>query len=397
MIDRARAAVSVSFLAFGVTVGGLIPRVPTFKDHLHLTDGQVGAALLGVSLGGIVGALASRLVIRRGARRYVRLGVPIVCAAAVGPALAANVIELLASLFLVGFMWGFVDTLENALGAQLERIEGKPLINRLHGFWSLGAFAGSLVAGGAAFVGIGPAQQFLVTGLVIAAASAPFLRFLPDYVTEPAPPHSWRDPAKPGRGWAASPLTGAIVAVAAISFVGIIAEGGTSDWSALYLRELSHASAGTAAAGFSSFSLAAMLVRFRADLLTARTSRATVARIGAVIAVAGLALAIAFPVLPVAVAGFALVGMGTAVVLPLAFAAGANLGHSGTSLALVMAAAYAGTIAGPPLIGATADRFGLRLAMTVPLLAAVAVLALAGKMGAADPSKEPAATAPARK
>jgi len=375
LIDRQRTAVSIAFLAFGVTVGGLIPRMPAFKDHLHLTDGQVGIALLGVSLGGIAGALASRLVIHRGASRYVRLGVLALCAAALGPALAANLIALLISLFLVGFLWGFIDTLENALGAQLERIEGRPLINRLHGFWSLGAFLGSLVAGGAGFLGIGPLQQFIATGVVVAAASALFLRSLPTYgeVTHAAggvDPHTL--------------LRAAVVAVAAISFAGIIAEGGTSDWSALYLRELSHANAGTAAAGFSGFALAAVLVRFRADRLTARTSRATVTRMGAVIAVAGLALAIAFPVLPLAVAGFALVGIGTAVVLPLAFAAGANLGQSGTSLTLVMASAYAGTIAGPPLIGTMADHFGLRLAMAVPLVAALAVLAAAGKMAAAE-------------
>ncbi|TMC52304.1 MAG: MFS transporter [Chloroflexi bacterium] len=377
MIARQRTAVSIAFLAFGVTVGGLIPRIPALKDHLHLTDGQVGIALLGASLGGIAGVLASRLVIRRGASRYVRLGLLALCVVAVGPALAANLVALVASLFTVGFLWGFMDTLDNALGAQLERIEGKPLINGFHGFWSLGAFLGSLVAGAAAFIGVGPMQQFVATGVVIAIASAWFLSFLPDFV-----PKAAEGPRR--RGWTSSPLTGPIIAVAAISFAGIIAEGGTSDWSALYLRDLSHASAGTAAAGFSGFALAAMLVRFRADLLTARTGRATVTRIGALVAVVGLALAIAFPVLPVAVAGFALVGMGTAVVLPLAFAAGANLGQSGTSLALVMASAYAGTIAGPPLIGTMADHFGLRLAMAVPLVAALAVLAAAAKMAAAE-------------
>jgi MFS family permease len=87
-----------------------------------------------------------------------------------------------------------------------------------------------------------------------------------------------------------------------------------------------------------------------------------------------------FPALPSAVAGFTIVGMGTAVVLPLVFAAGANLSHTGTSLAFVMAAVYAGTIAGPPLIGAAADHVGLRLAMTIPLVAAVAVLLLAGSL-----------------
>ncbi len=370
-MGRDRTAVSVSFLAFGVTVGGLIPRVPALKDHLHLTDGQVGLALLGVSLGGITGALVSRVVINRGARFFIRAGTILLCAAAVGPGLAANLIELMASLFLIGFFWGFIDVLENALGAQLERSAGKPLINGLHGFWSLGAFAGSLVAGGAAYIGVTPLAQFISTGLVVALVSAWFLRGLPEIATVDA---------MPGVGPGTIALTAAVVSLVAMSFAGIIAEGGTSDWSALFLREVSHANPGVAAAGFSGFSIAAMLVRFRADLVTARIGRAALARLGAAMAVGGLVLAIAFPLLPVAIAGFTIVGMGTAVVLPLAFAAGANIGHTGTSLALVMAAAYAGTIAGPPLIGTAADHIGLRFAMAIPLVAALAVLLLAGNL-----------------
>lgn len=179
-----------------------------------------------------------------------------------------------------------------------------------------------------------------------------------------------------------------MLAVAVMCFTGVVAEGGTSDWSPLFLRELSHASPAVAASGITFFSLAAMLVRFRADRLTARTSRETVARIGAATAVAGLVLAIASPALPTAIAGFALVGMGTAVVLPLAFAAGANLGSSGTPLSIVMASTYAGAIAGPPAIGALADHFGLRAAMAVPLFAAVVVLLVGGSLGRAQASPQ---------
>jgi len=371
LIGRDRSAISVSFLAFGVTVGGLIPRVPALKDHLQLTDGQVGLALLGVSIGGVAGALASRIVIRRGARFFIRAGTLTLCALAIGPGLAGNLIELIASFFLVGFFWGFIDVLENALGAQLERDAGKPLINGFHGFWSLGAFVGSLVAGAAASAGITPVAQFIVTGLVVAAGSAWFLRGLPDLAQLNVEDH-----IAAGR----LAFNAALLALVAMGFAGVVAEGGTSDWSALFLREVSHANPGIAAAGFSGFSIAAMLVRFRADVLTARMGQAAVARVGAVMAAGGLALAIVFPALPSAVAGFTIVGMGIAVVLPLVFAAGANLSHTGTSLAFVMAAVYAGTIAGPPLIGAAADHVGLRLAMTIPLVAAVAVLLLAGSL-----------------
>lgn len=370
MISRQRIAVSVAFLAFGVAAGTVIPRLPTLKEQLYLSDGQVGIALLGVSLGGITGALLARLVIRRDARLYARLSVLALCATLVGPGLAANFGELMLAFYLFGCCCGVLDVLVNAQGAQLENTEGRPLINGFHGFWSLGAVIGSVVAGVAAYIGIAPPVQFLAIGVTIAVASFQFLKFLPAY----------GEPIVSADGEVARRAGGAaVLAVCVMCFTGVIAEGGTADWSPLFLRELSHASPAVAAAGFSGFSLAATLVRFRADLLTALTSREAVARLGAGVAVGGLVLAIALPALPTALIGFALVGMGTAVVLPLAFAAGANLSPTGTPLSLVLASTYAGTIAGPPAIGALADHVGLRAAMGVPLLAAAVVLALAAQ------------------
>jgi MFS family permease len=91
-------------------------------------------------------------------------------------------------------------------------------------------------------------------------------------------------------------------------------------------------------------------------------------------------LAIAVPALPGAIAGFALVGIGTAVLVPLASSAGANLGKSGTALTLVLSGGYAGSIAGPAMIGNTADHLGLRVALGIPLAAALVIIALAGNL-----------------
>src|SRR5258708_7847234 len=137
-----------------------------------------------------------------------------------------------------------------------------------------------------------------------------------------------------------------------------------------------------------------MLTRFRADLLTARTSPVVVARLGAVVAASGLALAIAYPALAGAATGFALVGVGTAVILPLAFAAGANLGASGTALAVVMSSGYAGSVGGPALIGHAGDHFGLRVAMLIPLARALTIALLAGNLRP-PPQQTEAGPAPA--
>jgi len=372
LIGRQRLAVSVAFLAFGAVGGSVVPRLPAFKDGLHLTDAQVGYSLLAFAVGAVGGATAARFVLGRGARAFVRAGTVGLCIALVTPALAANLAELLGGFLLIGVCAGFLDVLENAQGAELERLAARPLINGFHAFWSLGAIFGSVGAGVAAYFGVTPLAQFAVVAAVVAIASAWFLRDLPDTRAGAAR----TAPAGSRRLW----LTGAVVAVGAVAFSGFIVEGGSADWSALYLRELSHANPGVAAAGFAGFSLAAMLTRFLADSLTARTSPTVVARAGALIAACGLALAIAYPALAGAAAGFALVGIGTAVILPLTFAAGANLGASGTALAVVMSFGYAGSIVGPALIGNAADRFGLRVAMLIPLAGAIAIGLLAGNL-----------------
>jgi len=375
-MTRQRRAVSVAFLAFGAVSGSWVPRLPAIKDQLHISDAQVGYALVLFAVGAVFGATIARLGLAHGARAWVRAGTIAICVALAGPGLANSLLQLMAAALLIGGCAGFIDVLENAQAAELEREVGRPLINGFHGFWSLGAIIGSVVAGVAAFAGIAPLPQFAFAAFIAAAASAPFLRDLPntragaDRPIPPAPDSSW--------------LRSSVVVVAAIAFAGIIVEGGTADWSALYLREFSHAGPGFAAGGFAAFALAATVVRFRADLLTARTTPATVARLGGLIAALGLALAIALPALPIAIIGFALVGMGTAVLMPLAFSAGANLGSSGTSLTIILAAAYAGSIAGPALIGTTADQFGLRVALTILLAAAIVVAALAGNLQGAD-------------
>ncbi|HXC76562.1 MAG TPA: MFS transporter [Candidatus Acidoferrum sp.] len=381
-----RRAVSVAFLAFGIVGGSFVPRLPAVKDHLHLTDGQVGDALLIMAVGAVVGATVARFLLGSGASRFVRAGTPVLAVALVTLGLATNLQQLAVGMLLNGLCAGVLDVLENAQGAEVERLAARPMINGFHAFWSLGAVVGALMAGVAAYFAIAPAAHFAAVAAVVAVASAWFLRDLPD--TRSGAPRV--APPGAGRLW----LTGPIVAVSVVSLAGFLVEGGTADWSTLYLRDLSHVNPGVAAAGYGGFMLAAMLTRFRADRLTARTSTVIVVRLGALLGTGGLALAVAFPALAGAATGFALVGIGTAVILPLAFAAGANLGASGTALAIVMSSGYAGSVVGPALIGQAADHFGLRVAMLIPLAGALTIALLAGNLRPA-PQQTEAGPAPA--
>src|SRR5713226_10022825 len=137
LIGRQRSAVSVAFLAFGIVGGSVVPRLPALRDHLHLTDAQVGYALLIFAVGAVAGATAARFVLARGARSFVRAGTPALCVALVTPGLASNLVELMGGFLLIGVCSGLLDVLENAQGAELERLAARPLINGFHAFWSL--------------------------------------------------------------------------------------------------------------------------------------------------------------------------------------------------------------------------------------------------------------------
>src|SRR6267143_3912000 len=177
---RQRAAVSVAFLAFGVVSGSWVPRLPAFKDHLHLSDGQIGFALLMYAIGAIAGAGMARIVLSRGSRAWVRMFIVVLCLALVPTGLATNLALLVLAFLVLGACAGFVDVLVNAQAAELERVAHRPMINGFHGFWSVGAVVGSIAAGAAAFLGVPPLEHFVVMAFFVSIVSAPLLRTLPN-------------------------------------------------------------------------------------------------------------------------------------------------------------------------------------------------------------------------
>ncbi len=93
------------------------------------------------------------------------------------------------------------------------------------------------------------------------------------------------------------------------------------------------------------------------------------------------------PVLPLALAGFALAGLGVANAFPTAMSqVGALAGPNGVATASTCG--YAGFLLGPPIIGFLAGALSLRIALTtVSLLALVAiVLARAASPGRDTPA-----------
>ncbi len=99
---RPRFAVSAAFFCFGTVAGSLVPRMPAFKESLHLTDGEVGLAFVVYAAGAVAGAVLARPILAGGARTWVRALTAVMVAALITPALAPGFAVFAATFLVLG-------------------------------------------------------------------------------------------------------------------------------------------------------------------------------------------------------------------------------------------------------------------------------------------------------
>jgi MFS family permease len=348
----ARAAVTAFFALDGFVVASFYARLPALQDRLSLSNGDIGVALLALTLGLMVSQpLAGALASRRGSAPVMTLSGLAVCAAIVAPTFAGDLAGLALATAAIGVSTGALDVTMNMQGVSVERRLPRPILSGLHAAFSIGMLGGALVAGAAAGSGAAPREHLAGVALVAAAVTLVARRSLIADATE---------------GPAFATPSRALAALGAIAFCVLLAEGATADWSAIHLNETLDASEGTAVAGLAAFSATMTLGRMFGDRITLRLGTLRHARGGALIAAAGAVLAAAAPSVPVAVAGFALTGIGLSALFPLMVRAAADRG-GGPAIAAVSTAGYAGLVTGPPLVGFLAEATSLRLALGLVL------------------------------
>lgn len=368
-LGRLRAAVAVLFALDGFVFGSWAARVPDVSAATGAGHTALGVALLCLSLGALAcmqltGALCARL----GPGLVSALSGVAISLAAVLPGLTASVPALCAALLVFGATTGAVNVAANSMGVQVEARAGRPLLSGLHAAFSAGGLVGAL-AGGVVSASVGVAPHLVAVallGLGVMVWAAPVL------VGGDRDPDRPRPASRPEGHPVDRRPTAALVVLGAIAGATAYGEGALSDWGALHLREHLAAAPALAAAGYAGFSCAMAAARLAGGQLVLVLGERRLLVGGALLAAAGALTAVTTTSLPVALAGYAVVGLGLANVFPLAIArAGALGGPSGVALATTVG--YTGLLGGPPVIGFLAEAAGLPVALgTVALLAVVA-------------------------
>jgi predicted MFS family arabinose efflux permease len=396
-LRRARAAVTVLFLLYGVILGTWTARIPAVKHRLGLSDSQLSIGLLAFAAGAILGMQgAGRLVDRFGSRTVM---VPAVLADAVllvPPAFAGNLAVLAGCLVAFGAVHGTLNIAMNVNAVEVQRAAGRPIISSCHAVYSVGGFLGAAAGGLFARGGLGAGATFAaVSAAVLVVAALDRLLVLPPTSLR-ADPAALAAPAGPDGGPVrVGLLAPGVLLLGLLVFCCLVGEGAAADWSTVYLRDSLGAPEDLATAGYAAFSVMMVAGRLAGDRLSARFGPVALVRGCGVLAAAGLATGLLVGAPVAGIVGFGCLGAGLSCIAPQVFSAAGsrNPTVAGQAIARVAGLGFLGFVVGPVLIGFTARVAGLPHALLIPaVLALFVALSAAAIRPARQPAPAPATT-----
>jgi MFS family permease len=365
---RHRAAVTAVFAVNGAAFASLFSRLPDLQRQHGVSDGTLGLVLL---IGAVTLMLAQPLAggwaARRGSAPLTVAGGLTYAAALALPGLAPSPALFGVAFVLLAVSSGVMDVSMNAQAFAVAQRHRSEIFASFHAAFSFGALAGAAAGGMAAAVGLSPAAHLPVaTAILVAVLLAVRRGLLPASADARADAQRFARP------------TPALAALGALAFCALLAEGAVGDWSAILLDRETEAGPALAALGLAAFSLTMGFGRLAADPLAERLGRVAVVRGGALLAAAGLALALAGGTAASGIVGFSVMGAGLAGIFPLALSAAAEGGGAAApALAAVSTTGYFGFIVGPALIGLLSDATSLPTALALVAVLCLAAAALA--------------------
>ncbi|WP_430878626.1 MFS transporter [Granulosicoccus sp. 3-233] len=415
---KASLAIFGVFFFESSVLGQWIPRIPDIKNALGLSDGSLGLALLMMPLGTLIGfSVAGRIVEWSGLRNACRIFLPLWAILFVGPALAATFLQLSVALILSGLAIGMIETAMNTEAARIERVAGKRLMSRCHGFWSLGTMFGALMGGALAQAGFSVSMHFLLVMPLIALCGYLAATALPRLGGRPygvsAEDAAWtgdqdrlaeaalaeesgltpKEPRLPeladdGAGAGLFTLPSSAMVLLCLMPLGIMmVEGAFIDWSAVFMRDVLAAGPLVIAVAYSSFSLVMAAVRLSGDWLATRYGDELIVKVSGLAACVGITMFALAPSTPWAFVAAALSGAGVAIVFPLAVSAAANRpGRSSAgNVASLNMISFSAFLVAPPVIGFVSELLGLRIALLCLAPLAFLTFLLAGEVAGKRP------------
>lgn len=358
---RALRAIAVQFMLNGIAAAAYIPRLPEIRDQLGIDLSDIGLIITCASIGGLFGSwLCSRLVVRFGTKRLMIVGSMVLIAAIPCVALAQTTTALIAVLALIAFTDVIVDVAMNMQGSALSARRAQPVINRLHGLWSVGSVIGGSLAAAMAAIALPLQYHLLGVSLLMAAA---LLYIGGGLLDKDRPEPQLEDSPAPGTShlkyWV----------FMALGVAALIPEMASSDWSPFRLRDDLGSTEGLASLAYVAFTVGMVIGRMGGDWAAVVLGRQALLSTSVLLSSLGIGLACFIDSPSSAYLGLLVAGVGISVLFPTLYdTAARDRGRPGAALGAMTAGSRISMLAAPLMLGYLASSPALSVGAAMALL-----------------------------
>ena len=348
--NRQRLSISLFFFLSGISFATWTSRIPTIKTTFDLNEAELGALLLAMPVGSLIGLPFSGYLVSKFDSRIpltVSFAITSVCLALIGFAPGTYTLALAISTF--SFTMRIFNISVNTQAVTLQNQSDRKILGSLHGLWSAGGIAGILITTLMVALNI-PLPTHL---LIVAVISIFFTLASYQYLLKNDRPVS-------GNKLILRKPDPYIVYLGLLVFLSAICEGGMFDWSGIYFQDVLNIKIFTY--GYLVFMTCMAVSRFLSDIVITKIGMPATFMWSSGLVITGISLTIIFSNLWSAIIGFSLVGLGTAAIVPLSYSlAGLSKKYSaGMAISIIATYAISGMLIGPPLIGYLAHAFNLQ-------------------------------------
>jgi MFS family permease len=364
-----RLAVGAMFFMAGLSFSSWASRIATVQQDMGLSDAALGAVLFALPVGLMCSLPFSGWIITKiGSRKLLISALLVYSVALVTLGLAQNPFQLIICLICFGFSSNAVNISVNTQAVITEGLYQRPILASFHGLWSLAGFAGAGVGTFMIANHVAPYRHFILMMVVIMIGVIIAARYLKDdKVANAGPVFVMPDSS--------------LIKLGVIAFCSMICEGAMFDWSVIYFKKVVLAPTALVGIGFTAFMLTMAGGRFFADKFAHRYGLKRTLQVSGTLTATGLLIAVAFPYLYTAIAGFLLVGVGVSSVVPMVFSAAgkSKTMQPGVALAAVSTIGFLGFLVGPPIIGFIAGLATLRASFILIACMGISVVVVSTK------------------
>ena len=381
---RALVAVAMQFFVNGAVFASFIPRLPEIRDRVGITDATVGLFLtIAGGLGLVSSVFVGRLIDRFGSRRVLVTGAVVMVLVLPLVGIVTTPAALLVVLIALSMLDVIVDVAMNLQGSWLSARRHAPVMNRLHGLWSLGTVVGGLTSALLAASGVSLQKQLVGVSILLLAA----VLFVAAGVLATDQHHSEQgvpvDGASRSRWRPLMPL-------ALAGAFAVTVEMTSSDWAAFRFTDDFGSSAAIATLGYVAFTTGMTVGRFVGDAALVRLGADRLLRLACTVTIAGIVAATVVPSRPFTLAGLLLAGLGTATFFPKLYDEAAHFpGRAGAALGALTAGSRTAALVAPVLTG-------VLIGTSLSVGAAIAIVALPCTVGLYLVEARPTARQPTR-